>query len=46
VAVDAAGKIYVASEGNNTVTTYTANGTPTTPTITTGLDFPTGVAVH
>jgi len=30
-------KIYVASYGNSTVTTYKANGTETTPTITAGL---------
>jgi DNA-binding beta-propeller fold protein YncE len=40
-----AGKIYVANPGNNTVTTYTANGAPTTPTITTGLNGPEGVTV-
>jgi hypothetical protein len=48
--VDAAGKIYVTNVGDNfpgngTVTTYTANGTPTTPMIT-GLSNPQGVAVH
>jgi sugar lactone lactonase YvrE len=51
VAVDAAGKIYVASQGSGlsypphgTVTTYTANGTPATPTIT-GLGGPASLAV-
>jgi serine/threonine-protein kinase len=52
VAVDAAGKIFVASggcdffgaPGNNTVTTYTAAGAQTTPTIT-GLSDPEGVVV-
>jgi YVTN family beta-propeller protein len=39
------GKIYVANSGNNTVTTYTTDGTPTTPTITSGLNSPVSVAV-
>lgn len=34
VAVDANGKIYVANSGNNTVTTYKSDGTPTVPIIT------------
>ncbi len=55
VAVDANGKIYVANEfggghgrhrgPHGTVTTYTREGQQTTPSIVTGLDFPTGVAV-
>jgi len=44
VTVDASGKLYVAN-GNDTVTTYDQNGNQTTPTITTGLDLPFGVAV-
>jgi serine/threonine-protein kinase len=44
VAVDAAGKIYVANAGNGTVTTYNADGSASTPTIT-GLSSPSGVAV-
>jgi YVTN family beta-propeller protein len=45
VAVDAAGKIYVANF-NNTVTTYHADGTQTTPTITAEpIDIPQGIAV-
>jgi hypothetical protein len=39
------GKIYVANAGNNTVATFTTDGTPTTPTITTGLNSPVSVAV-
>jgi YVTN family beta-propeller protein len=39
------GKIYVANSGNNTVTTYSTDGTPTTPTITSGLNSPVSVAV-
>jgi len=38
-------KIYVANNGNKTVTTYSANGTQTTPTITTALSGPYGLAV-
>jgi hypothetical protein len=44
LAVDAAGKIYVANY-NNAVTTYTPSGTQTTLTITTGLNEPYGIAV-
>jgi YVTN family beta-propeller protein len=44
VAVDAAGKIYVVNQGNDTLTTYNPNGSRTTPTIT-GLSGPAGVAV-
>ena len=44
VAVDASSKIYVANSGNSTVTTYTSQGVPTTPTIT-GVSAPTAVAV-
>ena len=40
-----ASKIYVANNGNNTVTTYNADGSASTPTITAGLNFPTGIAV-
>jgi hypothetical protein len=57
MAVDGAGKIYVVNEGNNTLTTYnaagvqttrTAEGAPTTPTISQGLSFnqATAVALH
>jgi hypothetical protein len=35
----------VSNYGNNTVTTYLANGKQTKPTITTGLDVPFGLAV-
>jgi hypothetical protein len=28
------------------ITTFSANGTPTTPTINTGLDLPVGVVVR
>jgi YVTN family beta-propeller protein len=53
IAVDTAGKIYVANAGNyngigydaSTVTTYNVNGTESSPTITAGLDYPEGVAV-
>ena len=45
MAVDANGKIYVANYGGGNVTTYNADGTQTTPTITAGLHNPTGVAV-
>jgi YVTN family beta-propeller protein len=45
VAVDAARKIYVTNYYNNILTTYKANGTQTTTTIT-GLNEPEGVAVH
>jgi hypothetical protein len=38
------GKIYVANSGDNTVTTYAADGTPATPTIT-GLNSPAALAV-
>jgi hypothetical protein len=43
VAVDAAGKIYVANGQN--VTSYNADGTQTTPTIAAGLKYASGVAV-
>ncbi|MBD5656592.1 MAG: hypothetical protein IAI50_15630, partial [Candidatus Eremiobacteraeota bacterium] len=45
VAVDATGKIYVTNSAANTLTTYKADGTPTTPTITAGLDGPGDVVV-
>jgi YVTN family beta-propeller protein len=45
VTIDAAGRIYVANNGNNTVTTYNADGMQTTPTITSGLSSPSGVTV-
>jgi len=38
-------KIYVANFNDNTVTTYKSDGTPTTPTITKGLNDPRGIAV-
>ncbi|MGB8518793.1 MAG: hypothetical protein WCD38_01360, partial [Candidatus Tumulicola sp.] len=44
VAVDTNGKIYVADAVAGTLTTYTADGTPTSPTIS-GLSGPLGVAV-
>jgi DNA-binding beta-propeller fold protein YncE len=44
VAVDANGKIYVAGINTGTVTTFNADGSAGTPTIT-GLNGPTGVAV-
>ena len=44
ITVDANGKIYVANYNGGTVTTYLADGTQTTPTIT-GLQFPTDVKV-
>jgi YVTN family beta-propeller protein len=46
LAVDAAGKIFVADKHSISVSTYTANGAQTTPTITAGLLIPMGVAVH
>jgi len=46
VAVDAAGKIYVVNQFSNSVTTYNADGTQTTPTISSGLDFPRAITVH
>jgi sugar lactone lactonase YvrE len=50
VAVDARGKIYVASAAGGPmnfgeVTTYTANGKRASPTITMGMHSPYGVAV-
>jgi hypothetical protein len=39
------GKIYVANYGSNTVTTYAADGTPTTSSITTGLTRPLFLAI-
>ena len=44
VAFDAARKIYVTNYGNNTLTTYDANGKQAIPT-TTGLNGPIDVAV-
>ncbi len=41
----AGSKIYIANRGNNTITTYTLDGTPATPTIKTGVNAPTGVTV-
>jgi hypothetical protein len=38
-------KIYVVNAGNNTLTTYKYDGTPTTPTITDSISDPRGVAV-
>ena len=38
-------KIYVVNAGNNTLTTYKYDGTPTTPTITDSISDPLGVAV-
>ena len=38
-------KIYITNAGNNTLTTYKYDGTPTTPTITGSLNEPQGVAV-
>lgn len=38
-------KIYVANFFSSTVTTYKSSGTQTTPTISTGVASPTGVAV-
>jgi hypothetical protein len=40
-----ASKIYVLNPGNNTLTTYNADGSASTPTITAGLNVPYGVAV-
>jgi YVTN family beta-propeller protein len=45
VAVDANGKIYVTDSNDNTVFTYGADGSQTTPTITAGLNTPFGIAV-
>src|SRR5580704_15372011 len=49
VAVDQAGKIYVANDFPNSfsgnVTTYTPDGKQTTPTITAGIDYPQGILV-
>jgi hypothetical protein len=45
VAVDASGKIYIANSNGNNITTYTADGKATKPTITKGVAFPLGVAV-
>jgi DNA-binding beta-propeller fold protein YncE len=44
VAVDAAGKIYLTLD-SNAVRTYNADGSPATPTITDGLNFPGAIAV-
>jgi hypothetical protein len=41
----AEGNIYVANAGDNTVTTYTPVGLSFSPTISTGLILPTGLAV-
>ena len=38
-------KIYVVNAGNNTLTTYKYDGTPTIPTITDSISDPQGVAV-
>ncbi len=38
-------KIYVVNAGNNTLTTYKYDGTPTTPTITDSITDPQGLAV-
>jgi hypothetical protein len=46
LAVDPAGKIFVADKDSISVSTYTATGAPTTPRITAGLLIPMGVAVH
>jgi DNA-binding beta-propeller fold protein YncE len=46
VAVDAAGRIYVANGGRNTITTYNPNGTQTALTITTGVDGPGKMALR
>jgi serine/threonine-protein kinase len=45
VAVDAAGKIYIALGSANRILTYNPDGTPTSPTITAGLAYPEGIAV-
>ncbi len=46
LAVDAAtGKIYVANYANDTVTTYTSQGKPASPTIK-HLSGPIGIALH
>ena len=50
LAVDAHGKIYVANSGSKksgrgSITTYDADGSRTTPTITASLDTPWGIAV-
>lgn len=38
-------KIYVANANGNSITTYTLGGSQTTPTITSGVNIPFGVAV-
>jgi sugar lactone lactonase YvrE len=48
IAIDSAGKIYVANSDANSITTYKPDGTPTTPTIVAcppPSAYPTGVAV-
>ena len=42
---DAPKKIYVVNAGNNTLTTFEYDGTPTTPTITDSISNPQAVAV-
>jgi DNA-binding beta-propeller fold protein YncE len=44
-ATTSSGKIYVVNVLNNTMTTYNADGSASTPTITSGLSGPFGVAV-
>jgi YD repeat-containing protein len=45
IAVDHSGKFYVANYGNNSVTTYTSAGKPSSPRITEDISDPSGVAV-
>lgn len=45
MAINSGGIIYVANAGNNSVTSYLSNGSPTAPTITAGINHPEGVAV-
>ncbi len=46
VAVSSVGKIYVSDYGGGQLFTYRSNGRQINPTITTGLNEPTGIAVH
>src|SRR5579863_3009001 len=37
-------RIYVANNANNTITTFTTDGDPVSPTISQGVDLPQGLA--
>jgi DNA-binding beta-propeller fold protein YncE len=45
VAVDGAGNVYIADQGNNAIKKWTVANNQVTPLVTSGLSSPTGVAV-